>query len=155
MLAVRPHQLNRPPISFPLVRYLERHLLPSLHALINEVPTWERHAVAVVFSNSIGSRTDFQGWSIGVSCFREDADAGDQEQVSLMVNLCHLDKEARINADVAWTSGFIEAEYTATRSHEDWPLASPTEVGDVLAQLPRLVQSLRAAVERGHAPSAA
>jgi hypothetical protein len=152
---VRPHKLQSPQITAPLVRLLERRLLPSLHDLTREVPNWNRSTAAVVFSNSLGARTDYQGWGIGVSCFSEEPDEGNQEQVSLMVSLCHLHRQARINADVAWTSGFVEVEYSAARSNEDWPLASVTEVEAVLAYLPALIKALRSAVERGHAPSAA
>ena len=139
----------------PLVQHLEDRLLQLLRNLIDEVPRWNPRAAAAIFSNPIGSNTDYQGWNLGIACRLMDARESEPDEVALMVSLCHLDGDPRVNADVAWNTGIIEAEYMKYESSEEWPLATEQEINQVLEVLPKLLRALENAVRSGSAQSAA
>ena len=138
-----------------LVRHLEERLLPVLRNITVEVPRWNPRATATIFTNPIGSNTDLQGWTLGIACILSDARENEPDEVALMVSLCHLERDPRVNADVAWNTGIIEAEYVKHESNQEWPLATEQEVNQVVEFLPRLLGALEIAVRSGSARSAA
>ena len=141
--------------TYPLVQHLEDRLLPTLRNLIDEVPRWSPGATAATFTNPVGFSTNLQGWNLGISCLRSGAAENEPDEVALVVSLCHLDRDPRVNADVGWNTGMIEAEYGKYESNEEWPLATEQEINRLVESLPKLFQVLENAVRSGSAQSAA
>lgn len=137
----------------PIVSQLEAGLLPGLHALVLELSAAAPSVQASVFAVPVGSSTPYQGFHIGISCLLPGVSEPEPDEVALVVSACHLDRQARLNAEVVWChpSGHVEASLSrGAASSEHWPFATPERIAAVLAELPRLLRVFTHAVQRGH-----
>lgn len=101
---------------------------------------------AKVYSQDVGSLTEYQGHQILIDCLLTDAPDDQPDNVALSVSLRHITTNPKIDADVCWgnPSGHIEAEFSP----------GPLEVSDkvlneLYAVMPRLYDSLTEAIKRG------
>jgi hypothetical protein len=88
-----------------------------------------------------------------VECYWPGRGPDDPDNVILEVELCHLTTAPRINADVCWGHGAVEAEFASGwPSCNDWPEATPEVLERLSARLPELIEAFRLAVARGMPP---
>lgn len=103
-----------------------------------------------VRSDPVGTATAFQGHMLYVECFWPGRGPDDPDNVILEVQLCHLTTAPRVNADVCWGHGRVEAEFASDwRSSDDWPKATPAILERLSARMPDLCEAFRQAVGRG------
>jgi hypothetical protein len=99
---------------------------------------------------SVGDRTEFQGYSVGVEATLPSLDG-----LALSVTAAYLTTTPRVLGDVCWDapSGTIEATTCEDWLHSSsWPLATTENLRRVEQELPRLVDALAVAIERGRRP---
>ena len=102
-----------------------------------------------VRSNPIGNATAHQGHMLYVECFWPGQCPDETDHVILEVQLCHLATAPRVNADVCWGNGRVEAEFAPSWvSNDDWPEATPAVLGQLIAQMPELTDAFRQAVHQ-------
>ena len=134
----------------PVVENLERELLTPFKEFAENLSACFPQVKANVYSQSVGSRTEYQGHQIVIDCSLTDAPGDQPGNVALSVSLRHLTTNPQIDADVCWghPSGHIEAEFSPE------PLeVSDKVLNDLYTDLPRLYESLSEAIKRGR-PSA-
>lgn len=134
----------------PVIENLERELLTPFREFAENLSSQFPNVRANVYSQSVGSLTEYQGHQIVIDCLLADIPPNQPDNVALSVSLRHLTTNPKIDADVCWghPSGQIEAEFAPE------PLeVSDTVLSDLMAALPRLYESLSAALKRGR-PSA-
>ena len=134
-----------------VVEILEAKLLVPFRDLAERLSNEFPNTKAQVYLHSVGSLTEFQGHSIGVDCLLTDASFDETDNVALSVDLAYLTTRPKINADVVWghPSGHSEAEFFSDwQSSSDWLEVSDEVLGNLLADLPRLSESLVEAVRR-------
>lgn len=135
--------------SHPLVVSLEAELLPHCRSALQELSQVAPSAKASIFALPVGAATSYQGYHFGISCLLSGVAASETDEVALVISLCHLDRVPRLNAEIVWGSGKIEADLAGSAgSSEDWPFATSERVAEVRSQLPRLVEALCFAVQR-------
>jgi len=83
-----------------------------------------------VYSGAIGSQTTYQGWQIRLEAVFAGRGSDEADCVALSIDLCHLDRQPRVMADVIWgaPSGECEAslcDWSGTQA--DLTLASRGE----------------------------
>ena len=127
---------------------IETLLMPQLEEMAAQVRQQFTHVKTNAHSYDVGSRTNYHGHSFYVDCVIADAEPQDPDNVALVVETSYLTTAPRINADVCWGHGQVEAEVFA----ESQPL-TPEAFEQVLGELPRLYQALRVALS-GRVPSA-
>ena len=135
----------------PLVVRLFSEVLPVLRVAADRLSATIPSIRVSVFAGPCGVATSFQGFHAGISCLLPDGH--DIDEVALVVALCHLDREPRIDADVCWGHPSGQSEMTlwgAVETSDLWPLATPERERELHAALPRLVEALETAVRRGH-----
>jgi hypothetical protein len=126
-----------------VVETLEAKLLIPFENLAKRLSNQFPNVSAQVYSHSVGSATEYQGHSIGVSCLL--ADSPEPNNVVLEVCLAYLTTRPKIYADVCWghPSGHIEAEFPS-----ESVIVIDKVLEDLYAELPRLSESLVEAVRR-------
>jgi hypothetical protein len=103
-----------------------------------------------MFGGPVGSRTEFQGYHVGV-----EADLPSGDGIGLSVCAAYLTTAPRVLGDVCWDApgGTIEATTCEDWLHSSgWPLATTENLRRVEQELPRLVDALAVAIERGRRP---
>jgi hypothetical protein len=128
------------------VEALEQELLGPLGEFAQRLTSQFPDVKANVYSGSVGSLTQYQGYHIGVDCLLNKAPDNQPDNVALCIDVAHAYTDPKIDANVCWghPSGHVEAEFT------NEPLAVSTLVlKDLYADIPRLQHSLIEALERG------
>jgi hypothetical protein len=132
-------------LLYSIVESLEQKLLTPFRGLADHLSSQFPNLVINVYSQSVGSLTEYQGHQIVIDCLFIDAPLDQPDNVALCIDLQHLTTNPRIDADVCWghPSGHVEAEFSAE------PLdVSDKVLNDLYADLPRLYDSLIEAVKR-------
>jgi hypothetical protein len=96
-----------------------------------------------------GAATVYQGHDLCVECFWPGRERDEPDGVVLEVQLCHLTTTPRVNADVCWDHGQVEAEFAHGPSNNDWPEATPAVLEHQSARMPELMDEFRMVVARG------
>jgi hypothetical protein len=103
-----------------------------------------------VTSSPVGSATSYQGFLLSAECFWPDAPRHAPDHVVVEVQLCHLTSTPRVNADVCWADGSVEAEFEpGWSSIEDWQEATPEVLRRLEERIPDLIRAFEEAVQRG------
>ena len=135
------------PSDHPVVQELEMKFLPYLVRMVDEISRDFLNVKANLYSNPVGTRTDYQGHSIGIDCLLLDANPDQVDNIDLGISVRHLNTDPEIErADVCWghPSGSIEAELFQA------PVAyNKGMINRLEERLPELYQALRKALERG------
>jgi hypothetical protein len=119
-------------------------------ALADELASQHPAAWFSVKSYPVGSATAFQGHSLAVECYWQGRGPEEPDNVALEVSLCHLNAAPRVNADVCWGHGRMEAEFAPDAlSSDEWPETTPKVLERLRERMPELVEALRRAVVRG------
>jgi len=138
--------------SHPLVKKLEKRLLPEFQKIADRINQTVPNVSARAYSSSIGSLTEFQGHSFFIDCLLSDASYDETDNVALGVELCHLTTIPRISADVCWghPSGHSVADFPDywIGSSNDWLIVSDEVLKDLYKYLPRLYEALFTALKR-------
>jgi hypothetical protein len=137
--------------NHPLVLQLDRELMPRLRQVALDLGQSLSRAEVSVFYGPVGTATKHQGLQIGIECIFSDPAASEPDNAAFMVSACHLDREPRLTADVCWghPSGHVEA-CIDDGSSEQWPLATPCRISEIITQTPRLLSAFAVAARRGH-----
>jgi hypothetical protein len=103
-----------------------------------------------VRNDPVGTGTAYQGHMLYVECFWPGRGPDDPDNVVLEVQLCHLTTAPRINADVCWGHGRLEAEFALEwASSDEWPEATPAVLQSLSTRMPELMEAFRLVVARG------
>jgi hypothetical protein len=111
-----------------------------------------RHPEAIfqVLSCPVGSATVFQGHALCLECVWQGRSPDEPDNVALEITLCHLTTTPRINADVCWGHGPVEAEFAPEcTSSDNWPELTPEVFRQLLARMPGLMDEFRRVVAQG------
>lgn len=107
-------------------------------------PSVEIHS----FGGPVGSLTEFQAHHVGLEALLPSSDC-----VALSITAAYLTTESRVFGDVCWgtdAGGITEASTCeGWRSSTEWPLASADNLASVEQALPRLLDALFSAIDRG------
>jgi hypothetical protein len=135
-----------------LVQDLESRLLPGLQRVAQEITQQFPRVKAMVWSASVGSRTDYQGHDLGIDCLLTDARQDQTDNLALVIGIAHVTTVPSIEASVCWgaPSGRTEAELFPASTE-----VTPEIVHELEERLPLLYEALREAVGRGHPPDEA
>ncbi len=128
---------------------------PEVHAWLDELRArLDREAEALraqhtacavrVHSHAVGERTDFQGRTVLLEVTLEDGEA-----IVLAVTAAYLTTLPRIDADVSWSHGNIEAATWESASSTEWSVASAEHIAHLDRDLARLLGALRDGIARG------
>ena len=136
--------------THPLVEQLEPLLLPTLRENATTLAAAVPGLRCVVHAEPVGSKTPYQGFQFTLSCLLPNLPAAAADEVALVVDLCHLDREPRLTAEVVWGHGQVEASFRPEcGSSQEWPHVTPELVAELQARFPALLASLRHAALRG------
>jgi hypothetical protein len=92
----------------------------------------------------------YLGHMLFVECFWPGRGPDDPDNVLLEVELCHLATTPRVNADICWGHGPVEAEFASGwASDDDWPEATSAVLEQLSARMPELMDEFRRVVARG------
>lgn len=138
--------------NHPLVNEIQAELMPVLGEAIPSIVDGANLVRVSEFSAPVGSLTLYQGFAFGLSCLVHGAAESEPDEVALVVSLCHLDRQPKLNVDVVWghPSGYVEIAFSSASSSEDWPLVTSELVREVRVRLPEFIAALQIAVRRGH-----
>lgn len=132
-----------------LVTKLEEKLLPEFKKIADRINQTIPNVKASAYGSSVGSLTDFQGYSFFIDCILTadilyDADEV-ADNVALSIGLRHLNTIPKIDADVCWghPSGRIEAEFS-----DNLLEVSDEVLRDLYKFLPKLYAALFKALKR-------
>ena len=122
-------------------------LLTTIRPLLPEAfPSVQIHP----YEGPAGSLTALQAHEVGVEATFPSGDC-----VALCVTVAYLTTTPRVIGEV-WSDaarGALEATTSeGCHSSEQWPLASPENLASIEQALPRLVDALRAAIDRCTSP---
>jgi hypothetical protein len=142
--------MNSATVQHSLVAQLEAEILPLLREALSVLTALGPSARSSVFAYPVGSATSYQGFHVGISCLLSGVADSEPDEVSLVFSACHLNGQPRLNAEVAWSNGHVEAELShGASSSEHWPFATPERHKEILAELPRLIAILVQSAQRG------
>jgi hypothetical protein len=142
--------MNSACVQHCLVVQLKAELMPLLHEALTVLEEQLPSVRSSVFAYPTGSATSFQGFIFGVSCVLSGVPDSDLDNVSLVVCACYLNEHPRLNADVTWGNGHVEADLShGASSSEHWPVATSERYSEVRTELPRLISVLGQAALRG------
>lgn len=122
----------------PLVVRLEETLLPEFRRIANQINQIFPNFEASVYSGSVGSLTQYQGYDFGIECLILDASDDEPDYIVLQVGLGYLTTNPRICADAG------------KASFKNWSGMFPNEgikvtdkiLEDLYKDLPRLYEAL-------------
>jgi hypothetical protein len=124
--------------------WLER-VRTRLEALLPSLRTEFPSVTFGTFGGPVGSVTEFQGHDVGLEASFPSGDC-----VALVASAAYLTTEPRVSADVSWNAeadGGVEAStWQNVYSSKEWPHATSQNLEQIDRELPRLVESLRAAI---------
>jgi hypothetical protein len=132
-----------------VVENLEKRILPGLQRMAQEICEQFPRVKASVWSSAVGSRTDYQGYDLGIDCVLTDARPEQTDNVALVIEIRHVTTMPSMEASVCWgdPSGRVEAEL-----FPDCMEVTPETIQELQDRLPLLYDALRRALERGHPP---
>jgi hypothetical protein len=123
---------------------------PSFEDLTERLRRIHPRARFSVSSCPIGSATSYQGFLLYAECFWPDTPPNAPDHVVLEVQLCHLTSTPRVNADVCWADGSVDAELDAGwSSNEEWQEVTPQVLRRLKERMPELIEAFEEAVQRG------
>jgi hypothetical protein len=118
--------------------------------LVDDLARQHPEAIFRVRNAPVGTATTFQGHMLYVECYWPGRGPDVPDNLILEVELCHLTTAPRINADVCWGHGSVEAEFaTGWLRSDDWPEATSINLEQLSARMPELIEVFRRAVTRG------
>ena len=140
----------------PLVAKLEERLLPEFRKIADRINRTIPNVSAQVEAHEVGSLTEYQGFSFGLSClFKADILYESDEvadNVALAVTLSYLTTTPKIDAYVCWghPSGYAEADFphNAESFLNNSLTVSDEVLEDLYKNLPRLYEALFKALKR-------
>jgi hypothetical protein len=142
--------MNSASAQHSLVAQLEQEFLPLLRDALTALEVQAPSVRPSVFAYPVGSATSFQGFNVGISCILSGVPDSETDEVSLVICACYLNERPRLNADVTWGNGYVEAELShGASSSEHWPFATLERYSEIRAELPRLISVLGQALQRG------
>jgi hypothetical protein len=86
----------------PLVLELGRRIVPILSEATMNLAQVRAGARPYVYSQSVGSLTEYQGYDFGIECVTANVAQDKPDNIALQVGLCRLGDRPRIMIDVAW-----------------------------------------------------
>ena len=129
-----------------IVAELERRFLPRLEAVATELQAEFPQFQIITWSSPTGSLTAYQGHDLGIDCLLPDAQPDQTYTMCLIIGVMHLTTTPKI-CDAA-ASGGPGPPYTKL-DLLDAPIPFSLEALErIEAQLPRLVEVLRTALQR-------
>jgi hypothetical protein len=135
-----------------LIIKLEEKLLPEFQKIANRINQTIPNVKASAYGSSVGSLTQFQGYSFGIDCILTDASDDETDNFALDICLGYLTTTPRICAGVGWghPSGKSEASFRGwSGMFPDEGIAVSNEVlEDLYRELPRLYETLFEALRR-------
>ena len=128
---------------------------PAVHAWLDELRTrLDREAAALreqhpscsvrVHAHAVGEQTDFKGRTVNL-----EVTLADGEAIALAVTAAYLTTLPRLDADVSWSHGNVEAATWESGSSTEWTIATGESVQHLERDLPRLLDALRFAIVGG------
>lgn len=141
-----------PPIEDPVTLLVDT-FMPDLEWAAKRLRAeFPRHTIRT-YSHSVGSKTTFQGYDVGIDCLIPDVDDLERpDGVCIGIGIRHITTEPLIDgADVCWNHPSGHLELALVR--DPVPLTQDRLI-EVKRQLPQLVDALRGALLRGRPPSA-
>lgn len=127
----------------PLIKKLEERLLPEFEEIAEKIRR-EMLDVKVTVKSCLFGLPHKMHYCI-INC---SYGLYDDYDIELCVVL-HLHDTPRINADVCWSTGYIEAEfYENWQSNADFPEVSEKILKELYKDLPRLYEALFEALKR-------
>ena len=131
----------------PIVQDIEARLLPQLHAVADRLSTRFPHLKLHIFAGTVGAKTTYQGYHIGIECLFPNVRPDAPDNVALSVDFQHLPSAPQMTAAIVWghPSGHSEAECS-----DAWVDVSETAIEQLCTDLPRLCQEFESTVERGY-----
>ena len=116
-------------------------------------PSWE----ISVYSGPVGNLTSWQGYDFGIDCVLPTAPSHRSNNVFLMIDTCHLDRQPKIRAKVDWGQGSgPDSEEVSLPEEwlvpEDWLDLTDDSLDQIERFLPSLFQALDGALSRGCPP---
>ena len=97
-----------------------------------------------VHSHAVGERTEFQGRTVILEVTLEDGEA-----IALSVTAAYLTTLPRLDADVSWSHGNVEAATWDAASSTEWTVATGEHVAQLERDLPRLLAAVQGGITRG------
>ena len=146
---------SRMAVMHSSVEQIKELFLPEVQHLASEMRQQCPKLRFNVWHDSVGSRTAYQGYSLGVECVFQRVAADVSDNVALCIDLCNLTTTPRLMADVAWghPSGYCEAAFRDNcQTSSDWPEVTQGVVEELRTKFPMLVRAFQSAVERGSPP---
>jgi hypothetical protein len=122
-------------------------LLPILQIWEQELRREYPDVTINIYDWSVGSRTDWNGHSIGIDCIFKKAAPDSPDNLALEVSLKHVHKApSLVSADVVWghPSGYVEASVLP-----ECVEFSPDHFAELIKRLPELFPALKQAIRRG------
>lgn len=145
----------RPGRRAELMRTLEERFLPRVNQCADQLRAAHPDCSICVRSSPIGSGTSFQAHELTIECILPNIPRDGADNVALTITFSHLDRDARLSADVYWGNPAAETELEFREDwtgSEQWPLATPEAIAELEAFLPALFDALRAALNRRRPP---
>ncbi len=140
----------------PLVAQIERSFLPQVQRLASEMQGRYSSLQFNVWHVPEGSRTDYQGYSLGIECVFPTAAVNAPNNVALSVGICHMDSTPQLMADVIWGHPSGESEVALPENWHSinvWSEVTPELLQALKGVFPKLIQAFEAAVQRAAPPS--
>ncbi len=129
-----------------LVQEMERRFLPILNDMSKHLAREFPEVRTRVLSSAVGSLTDYQGQNLGVECLFPNATPDQDDNVALIISVKHLTTQPLIDSvDVCWGLGYVEDTLFPNPME-----ATESALAQIEANLPRLYETLKMAVRRGH-----
>lgn len=129
-----------------LVAKLEEKLLPEFRKIADRINQTIPNVMASAYGSSVGSLTQFQGYSFGIDCILTDASDDETDNVALDVCLGYLTTTPRICAGVGW--GEASFREWSGRFPDEGIIVSDEVLEDLYKDLPRLYEALFKALKR-------
>jgi len=129
------------------VSQLRASLLPILQIWEQELRREYTDVTINIYDWSVGSRTDWNGHSIGIDCIFKESAPDSPDNLALEVSLKHVNKApSLVSADVVWghPSGYVEASVLP-----ECVEFSPDHLAELSKRLPELFAALKQAIRRG------
>jgi hypothetical protein len=139
----------------PLIEQIESLFLPDMECLASDM---QKRFPAFKFNlwrGPTGSKTEYQGYDVGVECVFPWASTDAPDHVALSVELCHLTSTPKVMAGVSGHPGGHSEKWFKSdwRSNAEWPEATPAVISELRDTYPDLVRAFELAVERGAPPN--